>query len=54
MMFFRVINTMLSDMNGKQLSNYNTLKAFRNRGKQAKKEEALRLRIKDSAYENEH
>lgn len=51
---FKVVHSMLSNMNRQQISNYNTLKVFRNRGKQARKEEALRLRIKSDSYENEH
>lgn len=50
---FKVVHSMLDGMNRQQVSNYNTLKAFRNRSKQANKEEALRLRIKSNSYENE-
>ncbi|MBA4688613.1 MAG: SEL1-like repeat protein [Candidatus Galacturonibacter soehngenii] len=51
---FKVIHSMLDNMNRQQVSNYNTLKAFRNRGKQARKEEAIRLKIKSSSYEQEY
>lgn len=37
-----------------QQSTYNKLKSFRNRGKQAIKEDALRQRVQGVKYENEY
>lgn len=51
---FKFVHTMFESLNNDQMSTYNTFKRFRNRGKQAQKEEAMRLRIKGSSYDNEN
>lgn len=50
---FKVIHAMFTSQNRHQQSTYNTLKAFRNRSKQAIKEEAMRQRVQGAKYENE-